>query len=437
MYDWWQIQYEGLVMATFCHSCGATLQASSRYCPECGVAISVSESVAPRVLIPQRPRPRGPKVFIGVVLVFFIVAVIAIISSHSTSDGSQAAHEGQEQQQNLNPTLPSSEVSFISIVTSAQDEARGTQNDMQKGGVKSSRDKAMCAAMASLQVHDWVGTVKTIDSNSDGKGVLAVSIAPDVLVTTWNNSLSDFEDHTLIEPGTSVFQTASAMKPGQLVAFSGRFFPSHEGDCIQESSLTLDGKVASPDFIFLFSDVSAYRYDRAPAASENSKPSASTTQDPPANPAVEPSQTEVPVENASLNTASADVTTGSEADAAHEQIAQALQNWASAYQSNDPTAISKCYAEQVDHFFLTQNVTNAFIRDYWNNWFNAHADRVSLFKVKNLTYENETADKVTLRLVKQVVTTESSGAAERLTHSELSLTKVENLWKITSERDFK
>jgi hypothetical protein len=62
---------------------------------------------------------------------------------------------------------------------------------------------------------------------------------------------------------------------------------------------------------------------------------------------------------------------------------------------------------------------------------------VSLFKVKNLTYENETADKVTLRLVKQVVTTESSGATERLTHSELSLTKVDNLWKITSERDFK
>jgi hypothetical protein len=115
-------------------------------------------------------------------LVLFIVAVIAIIGSHSTSDGNQAAHEEQAQQQNLGPTLPSSEVSFIGIVTSAQDEARGTQNDMQKGGVKSSRDKAMCAAMTSLQVHDWVGTVKTIDSNSDGKGVLAVSIAPDVLV---------------------------------------------------------------------------------------------------------------------------------------------------------------------------------------------------------------------------------------------------------------
>jgi len=134
------------------------------------------------VLIPQRPRPSGLKIFIGVMLVLFIVAVIAIIGSHSTSDGNQAAHEEQAQQQNLGPTLPSSEVSFIGIVTSAQDEARGTQNDMQKGGVKSSRDKAMCAAMTSLQVHDWVGTVKTIDSNSDGKGVLAVSIAPDVLV---------------------------------------------------------------------------------------------------------------------------------------------------------------------------------------------------------------------------------------------------------------
>jgi hypothetical protein len=230
-----------------------------------------------------------------------------------------------------------------------------------------------------------------------------------------SSSLSDFEDHTLIEPGTSVFQTASAMKPGQLVAFSGRFFPSHGGDCIQENSLTLDGKVSSPDFIFLFSDVSAYRYDRVPAASENSKPSASTTQDPPANHAVEASQTKVPVESASLSTASPDVNTGSEADTVHEQITQALQNWASAYQSNNPTAISKCYAKQVDHFFLAQNATNAFIRDYWNNWFNAHAARVSLFKVKNLTYENETAEKeVTLRLVKQVVTTEPSGAESDL-----------------------
>jgi hypothetical protein len=258
-----------------------------------------------------------------------------------------------------------------------------------------------------------------------------------VEVTTWNNSLSDFEDHTLIEPGTSVFQTASAMKPGQLVTFSGRFFPGTDGDCIQESSLTLDGKVASPDFIFLFSDVSPYHYDQSLSIPESPKPSANLTQTTPASPATEASQTDEPSQNAGSNAASVEAATYIAANSVHDQIDQALQSWASAYQSNDPKAISNCYAEQVDRFFLSQNVSKTFIRDYWGAWFNAHADRVSLFKIKNLAYEEETADKVTLRLVKQVVTMESGGVAERLTSSELSLTRVDGLWKITSERDFK
>jgi hypothetical protein len=62
---------------------------------------------------------------------------------------------------------------------------------------------------------------------------------------------------------------------------------------------------------------------------------------------------------------------------------------------------------------------------------------VSLFKIKNLAYEEETADRVTIRLVKQVVTMENGGVAERLTPSELTLTRADGLWKITSERDFK
>ena len=81
--------------------------------------------------------------------------------------------------------------------------------------------------------------------------------------------------------------------------------------------------------------------------------------------------------------------------------------------------------------------SNTFIRDYWSAWFNAHIDRVSLFKIKNLAYEEETADRVTIRLVKQVVTMENGGVAERLTPSELTLTRADGLWKITSERDFK
>lgn len=142
---------------------------------------------------------------------------------------------------------------------------------MQRGGVKAHRDKSLCAQLSSLSVSDWVGTVKTIDSNSDGKGVLAVSLAPDITVQTWNNELSDIGSDTLIQPGTQLFASASAMKTGDLVRFSGTFLPGAEGDCLEEASLTLEGKVESPDFIFRFSGITPYTVAQSPHNAQNSQ----------------------------------------------------------------------------------------------------------------------------------------------------------------------
>ena len=48
------------------------------------------------------------------------------------------------------------------------------------------------------------------------------------------------------------------MKKGQLAGILARFYPVPPGDCLSESSITLNGKVESPDFIFRFSKISAY-----------------------------------------------------------------------------------------------------------------------------------------------------------------------------------
>jgi hypothetical protein len=162
--------------------------------------------------------------------------------------------------------LPADEAQLVSIVSAAQQESKNVENDMQRGGVKHRRDQAICTGMASLAVTDWVGTVDQVDSNSDGKGVLAISIAPDISVKTWNNELSDIGSDTLLEPGTAVFEAASAMKQGQLVDFSGTFFRSSDGDCLNEGSMTLQGKVESPEFIFRFSRVSLHDDSRTPEA---------------------------------------------------------------------------------------------------------------------------------------------------------------------------
>lgn len=166
------------------------------------------------------------------------------------------------------PALPPSEADFVNVVATAQRGSPQAENDMQRGGIKATRDEGICRVLASVdfRAQDWIGTVTKVDSNSDGKGVLAISISKNVRLQTWNNDLSDIDDNTLIQPRTELFQRASLLKEGQLVSFSGSFIPERE-DCIKESSMTLRGKLDDPEFVFRFSSVAPYT-PAMPASSE-------------------------------------------------------------------------------------------------------------------------------------------------------------------------
>lgn len=266
-----------------CRQCGEDLKDGARFCSECGTTVS-SVPLAPIESKPPQfsgysdiPKPKKTKRLIPystaatlLVLVFLLGLIFFYFTSSKTSP--EANDQGS-----ISPTLPATESSFIQTVVKAREDSQAAANDMQKGGIKAIRDRTLCNTLTSLAVSDWVGTVKTVDSNSDGKGVLAIEIAPDVLVKTWNNDLSDIGSNTLIEPGTAVFTAASAMKSGQLVSFSGNFLSGVSGDCVSESSLTLDGKLQSPEFVFRFASVSSYDpSQQASAVPAASKPTADT-----------------------------------------------------------------------------------------------------------------------------------------------------------------
>ncbi len=147
---------------------------------------------------------------------------------------------------------------FIQIVRQGQSSLRVVTNDMQRGGVKAKRDKAICEMVRNiggLNVSNWVGKIINLSSNGDGKGVLGIEIAPGITVKTWNNSLSDVLHHTLIDPSSKLFEKASAMKIGQMVQFSGSFHPGSETECVYEASITLNGKISEPEFVMTFSDI--------------------------------------------------------------------------------------------------------------------------------------------------------------------------------------
>jgi len=118
------------------------------------------------------------------------------------------------------------------------------------------QEREICNSLRGLKVQNWVGKVTTIETNSDGKGVLGIEIADGISVATWNNAVSDMYHHTLIEPGTDFYNTISNMKRGQAIKFSGSFASGVKGACIYEESLTLEGGLRSPDFVFGFSTLS-------------------------------------------------------------------------------------------------------------------------------------------------------------------------------------
>jgi hypothetical protein len=152
-------------------------------------------------------------------------------------------------------SMPEEEKALIDAVERARRDYASGSNDMKKGAARWARSQSICEAVPDRQAHQWIGRVSNISSDSTGRGVLSITIAPGVQIKTWDISLFNDSYQTLIEPSSKLFQQASSLSVGQSVQFSGAFLPSDD-DCILEASVTLGGSVREPEFIMRFSEVS-------------------------------------------------------------------------------------------------------------------------------------------------------------------------------------
>lgn len=154
--------------------------------------------------------------------------------------------------------LPGEQFRFVAAVESARTNYRqNSGNDMLRGATRPERARALCANGQLRTARDWIGSITTLSTNGEGRGVLAIEIASGVTLKTWNNALSDIGSETLLDPLSVVFRTAAAMRVGDRVRFSGQFLPDRT-DCVRESSLTMDGSMRSPEFIFRFEGLTSY-----------------------------------------------------------------------------------------------------------------------------------------------------------------------------------
>jgi hypothetical protein len=155
---------------------------------------------------------------------------------------------------NVQNLYPESEFQFISATNSAHQQASAA-NDLQKEGIKKQRDTDICAVLSNKQnITKWYGSVSGISSTSKGAAI-EIKLPNGVVLETWNNVLSDIVDNTIADKNSVIYKDIYNLSVGDTVIFSGSFVKNGK-QCAEETSITTDGSLNSPEFLFKFSSIS-------------------------------------------------------------------------------------------------------------------------------------------------------------------------------------
>ncbi|HGI5213703.1 TPA: hypothetical protein ACJTPC_001730 [Providencia alcalifaciens] len=158
--------------------------------------------------------------------------------------------------QDIEISYPKSESDFVNITKSYIKKTNDAKNDLQIAALKSDRNKQICKKFnGDFKVNNWVGKVVKLGSSSSGKGSIDIELSKNIKIGTWSNDFSDGRYSTLIDQETTLFNKALGLNKGDLVRFSGTFIKDTD-ECIREKSVTQNGGMTEPEFIFRFSDIS-------------------------------------------------------------------------------------------------------------------------------------------------------------------------------------
>lgn len=158
---------------------------------------------------------------------------------------------------NTEISVPTAQKQLIDTINSFSLQYERASNEFQKSAVRRERSSAIETLLTNLSISDWVGTVDSMTTTGEGNGAFSVKLAGSnrIKVRTRNNQLSDIGSHTLISPTSPVYNQVASLASGQKVIFSGIFLRGRH-DYLQESSITEEGSMTDPEFIFSFSSVS-------------------------------------------------------------------------------------------------------------------------------------------------------------------------------------
>lgn len=138
---------------------------------------------------------------------------------------------------------------FMTVIADFARTYPAQQNELQKSALVTQRQQRFTKIKGDpRRVRDWIGVLEDMGTNGDGKAWVVIRLSPNLLtVSTWNNAFSDAQDQSLIPQSSPLFSRLAAMQKGNVVKFSGRLK--------RATNLTEEGRMVTPNFLFIFSDI--------------------------------------------------------------------------------------------------------------------------------------------------------------------------------------
>lgn len=142
---------------------------------------------------------------------------------------------------------------FVSLIEESKEAYNNAENSIQESRTRQARAEQVCAHFSDgFEVQEWQGEVKAIHSTMTGNVGIELLIAKNLTLQTAATSLTFDNDtqKTLISEDSPLYETVAGLADGDTVRFAGEFIKGSEKDCVMEVSVTEEGGMTMPEFMF-------------------------------------------------------------------------------------------------------------------------------------------------------------------------------------------
>jgi len=247
-----------------CKICDAEIASNAKACPQCGA---------------KKKKPFHKKWWFWVIVVIIGLGIISstasgndksassnnksapsnsnISSSNSENAASNNKQSGSGSGSGSNAELrPSDQIAFEEIILAYKKKFGEAKNELQESVSRKERKEAL-EQLGITRAVNWVGTIDTLGTNSDGKAYVKIKINSSLSLGTWNNALSDLGLNTLINMDSQLYSKLIELSKGAKIRFSCDFITNNKDDYLQEKSVTIRGAMTNAEFLMVLRDITS------------------------------------------------------------------------------------------------------------------------------------------------------------------------------------